>query len=221
MLLERDNIQSFFIYMFGFSGCLTSKDVAFYRSIADETGGEVLLFGNGGHVQLKKMGAYVRHSLDGLTLLPVGSKKGSSRNKRSTKKIYSVVVDDSLDVFTAAIITNQADSNVELTNPKGQLQLSGKTQTGQGTLYVVNSPSPGTWDLSIPSTVSNEVISARGSSKGNIDFDYYFITEVPLRKRKGEKVISKSLIKGKNSILTESVMINGLVPSLSIQSGKS
>ena len=142
------------------------------------------------------MSTYVKNALVGGVPIPVEPNQVNGRKRRSTEKSYSILVDDSIDTLSASVITIRTNSNVELTNPKGHLQLSGKTSTGQGSLYLVNKPSPGIWSLTVSSSTGNELISVRGTSEENIDFDYYFITEVLLGRRRKKPVISKSPIKG-------------------------
>ena len=168
-----------------------------YRSISNATGGDVLLFGRGEN--LTERSTYVKNAFVGSVSVPV-EPTGADRKRRSTVKTYSIVADDTMETLSVTVAMEGDTSEISLVDPKGHLQKSGKINTGKGSLYMVTKPRPGIWRLTVPSSTGKEIISAKGTSDENIDFDYFFTTQLQIGRRK-HVTISDKPVKGKIRIL--------------------
>eukprot|EP00112_Aurelia_sp_Birch-Aquarium-sp1_P025683 Seg868.7 transcript_id=Seg868.7/GoldUCD/mRNA.D3Y31 product="hypothetical protein" protein_id=Seg868.7/GoldUCD/D3Y31 len=141
---------------------------------------------------------YVKNALIGGANIPAIQ---IARKRRSIGNVeYSIQVDNSMDTLSATVMTSSVSSNIQLYNPGGTIQSAGKTSTGQGSLFLINKPTPGVWKLSVPVTSTDHFVTVRGISEENIDFEYVFLVEAKVR-RKPKSITSNSPVKGRTATL--------------------
>ena len=71
--------------------------------------------------------------------------------------------------------------SITLKDPRGYLVTSGKIYLSHGAIYEIKNPRPGRWRLTV-SQAGKHSYQVKGSSKTNVDFEYFFVM-IPTRGR--------------------------------------
>lgn len=144
-----------------------------FEDLARETCGQILYLPSS--AELKDLSSITEISLTGTTCLcSGGDNNASGKKKRSTTKEYAIHVDDSIEKIIVTVTTENMGPKITLKDPLGRVVLSGKVFFPRGALYEINNPRPGSWKLSISGTGKHTYL-VKGSSKTNVDFDFFFV----------------------------------------------
>ncbi|KAL9960335.1 hypothetical protein ACROYT_G033781 [Oculina patagonica] len=144
-----------------------------FEDLARETCGQMLRLPSSD--DLKKLSTITGISLTGTTCLcSGGDNSASGKKKRSATKEYEIPLDDSIEKVIVTVTTQNTGPNIILKDPSGNTFSSGKVPFPQGALYEINNPMPGSWKLVI-SGAGKHTYLVKGSSKTNVDFDFFFV----------------------------------------------
>lgn len=144
-----------------------------FEDLARETCRQMLYLPSS--TELKNLSSITRISLTGTTCLSGGGSGNSSgKRKRSTTREYTIPVDDSIEKIIVTVTTENTGHNITLKDPLRHVVSSGKIIFSRGALYEINHPRPGSWRLSISGTGKHTYL-VKGSSRTNIDFDFFFV----------------------------------------------
>ena len=144
-----------------------------FEDLARETCGQMLYLPSSS--ELKDLSSITGISLTGTTCLCGGGHDNSSgKKKRSTTTEYTIPVDDSIEKIIVTVTTENTGHKITLKDPLRHVVSSGKITFPRGALYEINHPRPGSWKLSISGTGKHTYL-VKGSSKTNIDFDFFFV----------------------------------------------
>ena len=106
----------------------------------------------------------------------------SGKKKRTVRRSsYTIPVDDSTEKLIISVITERMGPSITLKDPRGHVITSGKIYLSKGAIYEINNPRPGMWRLMV-SRAGKHSYQVKGSSKTNVDFEYFFIM-IPTRGR--------------------------------------
>ena len=145
-----------------------------FEELARETGGQFLKLLNA-H-ELKKLSSSVGVTLGGTTVLAKGGSNSASGKKRRSPRSssYDIPIDDSAEKIIVSVTTEKMGPSINLRNPRGALVNSGKITFSKGAIYEIPNPRPGTWKLTV-SAGGKHTYLVKGSSKTNVDFEYFFV----------------------------------------------
>ena len=147
-----------------------------FEKLASETCGQMLKLPNSS--ELKKLSGITGVTLAGTTYLLKGNSGSSSgkkkRSPRGSSYSYSILVDDSTEKIIISVSTERMGPSINLRDPRGASITSGKISLSNGAIYEINHPRPGTWKL-IVSGAGKDNYLIKGSSKTNVDFEYFFV----------------------------------------------
>ena len=152
-----------------------------FEKLARETCGQMFKLPNSG--ELRKLTGFTAGALAGATCLASGgSGMASGKKKRSVGgSSYNIPIDDSTEKLIISVTTERMGPSINLKDPKGHFVTSGKIYLSRGAIYEINTPQPGTWKL-IVSRAGKHSYQVKGSSKTNVDFEYFFVM-IPTRGR--------------------------------------
>ncbi len=143
-----------------------------FEDLARETCGQMLRLPSSN--DLKKLSTITGISLTGTTCLCSGGDiSASGKKKRSATKEYEIPLDDSIEKVIVTVTTQNTGPNIILKDPLDRVS-SGKIPFARGALYEINSPMPGSWKLVI-SGAGKHTYLVKGSSKTNVDVDFFFV----------------------------------------------
>ena len=147
-----------------------------FEELASETCGQMLKLPSSS--ELKKLSSITGVTLAGTTCLVKGSSGNSSgkkkRSPRGSSYSYSIIVDDSTEKIIISVSTERMGSSINLRDPRGASVTSGKISLSKGAIYEINHPRPGTWKLIVSGAGKHNYL-IKGSSKTNVDFEYFFV----------------------------------------------
>lgn len=147
-----------------------------FEKLAEETCGQMLKLPSSS--ELKKLSGITGVTLAGTTCLVKGASGSSSgkkkRSPRGSSYSYSILVDDSTEKIIISVLTEQMGPSINLRDPIGVSVTSGKIALSKGAIYEINHPRPGTWKLIISGAGKHNYL-IKGSSKTNVDFEYFFV----------------------------------------------
>ena len=151
-----------------------------FENLAEETCGQ--LFNLASSHELKRLKGFTAGALAGATCQANGGENTSGRKKRSVRRSsYSIPVDDSTEKLIISVTTERLGPSITLKDPRGHVITSGKIYLSKAAIYEINNPRPGMWKL-IVSRAGKHSYQVKGSSKTNVDFEYFFIM-IPTRGR--------------------------------------
>ena len=147
-----------------------------FEELASETGGQMLKLLNAN--ELKKLSSSVGVTLGGTNCLAKGNSKSPSGKKRRSPRgssyTYDIPIDDSAEKIIVSVSTEKMGPSINLRDPRGALVNSGKISLSKGAIYEIPKPRPGTWKLTV-SAGGKHTYLVKGSSKTNVDFEYFFV----------------------------------------------
>lgn len=152
-----------------------------FKKLAEETCGQ--LFNLANSHELKRLTGFTAGALAGATCQETGGDGNTSgKKKRSVRRSsYTIPVDDSTEKLIISVTTERMGPSITLKDPRGHVITSGKIYLSKGAIYEINNPRPGMWKL-IVSRAGKHSYQVKGSSKTNVDFEYFFIM-IPTRGR--------------------------------------
>ena len=152
-----------------------------FEKLARETCGQMFKLPNSG--ELRKLTGFTAGALAGATCLASGgSGMASGKKKRSVGvSSYTIPVDDSTEKLIVSVTTERMGPSITLKDPRGSFVTSGKIYLSRGAIYEIDHPQPGTWKLTV-SRAGKHSYQVKGSSKTNVDFEYFFVM-IPTRGR--------------------------------------
>ena len=166
-----------------------------FEKLASETCGQMLKLPSS--YELRKLSGLTGITLAGTTCLAKGG-PGTSigkkrRSPRGSSYTYNIPVDDSTEKIIISVSTEKMRPRINLRDPKGTYITSGKIYLTKGAIYEINHPKPGIWKL-IVAGAGKHTYLIKGSSKTNVDFEYFFVM-IPARGRSRKPIpISQPLI---------------------------
>ena len=147
-----------------------------FEKLAKETCGQMLKLPSSS--ELKKLSGITGVTLAGTTCLVKGTSGNSSgkkkRSPRGSSYSYGILVDDSTEKIIISVSTERWGPSINLRDPGGALVTSGKISLSKGAIYEISHPRPGTWKLIVSGAGKHEYL-IKGSSKTNVDFEYFFV----------------------------------------------
>ena len=145
-----------------------------FERLARETCGQMFKLPKSS--DLIKLTGITTGALAGATCLATGgSGSKSGKKKRSvSSSSYKILVDDSTEKLIISVRTEQMGPNIILKDPAGKVFTSGRIDLSNGAVYEINHPRPGNWELTV-SRAGKHSYQVKGSSKTNIDFEYFFV----------------------------------------------
>lgn len=168
-----------FYYSTAPGSCKKAQTFQSFNDLAEESNGQELLFNNATGISM--MGSITAAALDGLTTIAVGGNT-VRRSKRAVankpNKKYTIPVDESMDklIVTVTVASGKV-APVKLQNQLGRVVP--KTDNLQlGCVWVIDSPNPGIWTLTVPTHVGTHSFKVTASSVSNINFEHYFILKL-------------------------------------------
>jgi len=163
-----------------------------FEKLARETCGQMFKLPNSG--ELRKLTGFTAGALAGATCLASGGTGNVSGKKKRSVGVssYSIPVDDSTEKLIISVTTEQMGPSITLKDPRGYFVTSGKIYLSRGAIYEINHPQPGAWKLTV-SRAGKHSYHVKGSSKTNVDFEYFFVM-IPTRGSKTPIPISHPLL---------------------------
>lgn len=158
-----------------------------FRQLAEATSGQAIALRD--DWELEQLNTLTGGGLDGDNVVSFGSNV-SNRKKRSASQAsysrYSIPVDDSMEKMVITVTTSRHNTNGEgitLKDPDDSIIVSGKLNLSQISVYQIDNPKKGAWVLTISGRNGEHEFYVKSSSATNVDFDHYFLTTVPGRRR--------------------------------------
>ena len=166
-----------------------------FEELARETCGQMLKLPLSS--ELKKLSGITGVTLAGTTCLVKGTGGNSSGKKRRSPRgssySYSILVDDSTEKIIISVSTERMGASINLRDPIGASVTSGKISLSKGAIYEISHPRPGTWKLIVSGAGKHNYL-IKGSSKTNVDFEYFFVMFPTVGKWKKPIPISHPLL---------------------------
>ena len=104
-----------------------------------------------------------------------GSSSGKKkRSPRGSSYSYSILVDDYTEKIIISVSTERMGPSINLRDPRGASITLGKISLSKGAIYEISHPRPGTWKLIVSGAGKHNYL-IKGSSKTNVDFEYFFV----------------------------------------------
>lgn len=152
-----------------------------FTKLAQETCGQ--LFNLANSHELKRLAGFTAGALAGATCQATGGYSHTSgKKKRSVRaSSHTIPVDDSTEKLIISVTTERMGPSITLKDPRGHVIRSGKIYLSKGAVYEINNPQPGKWKLTVL-RAGKYSYQVKGSSKTNVDFEYFFIM-IPTRGR--------------------------------------
>ncbi|XP_022793661.1 von Willebrand factor A domain-containing protein 7-like [Stylophora pistillata] len=174
-----------------------------FKEIAELTSGQALLLKD--HWELEKLSDLTGGVLDGTNVISLGSNL-SGRQKRNVGGggRYRIPVDESIEKMTVTVTTTRIGTKgkgITLHDPDNILITSEKVSLSQITIYQINKPKKGSWNLVLSSSNGEHEFYVKSTSKTNIDFEHYFLIPLSSRRKTTEVPISNPLIGKSNKVV--------------------
>ena len=152
-----------------------------FTKLAQETCGQLFNLANSN--ELKRLASFTAGALAGATCQATGGHGHTSgKKKRSVRaSSHAIPVDDSTEKLIISVTTERMGPSITLKDPRGHVIRSGKIYLSKGAVYEINNPQPGKWKLTVL-RAGKYSYQVKGSSKTNVDFEYFFIM-IPTRGR--------------------------------------
>lgn len=152
-----------------------------FTKLAQETCGQLFNLANSN--ELKRLASFTAGALAGATCQATGGHGHTSgKKKRSVRaSSHTIPVDDSTEKLIISVTTERMGPSITLKDPRGHVIRSGKIYLSKGAVYEINNPQPGKWKLTVL-RAGKYSYQVKGSSKTNVDFEYFFIM-IPTRGR--------------------------------------
>jgi len=172
-----------------------------FENLASETCGQMLKLPSSS--ELKKLSGITGVTLAGTTCLVKGKSGSSSGKKRRSPRgssfSYSILVDDSTEKIIISVSTERKGPSINLRDPRGASITSGKISLSKGAIYEIDHPRPGTWKLIVSGAGKHHYL-IKGSSKTNVDFDYFFVM-IPTSGRSSKPIPISHPLLGKKAVV--------------------
>lgn len=152
-----------------------------FTKLAQETCGQLFNLANSN--ELKRLASFTAGALAGATCQATGGHGHTSgKKKRSVRaSSHTIPVDDSTEKLIISVTSERMGPSITLKDPRGHVIKSGKIYLSKGAVYEINNPQPGKWKLTVL-RAGKYSYQVKGSSKTNVDFEYFFIM-IPTRGR--------------------------------------
>ena len=97
------------------------------------------------------------------------------KKKRSvSSSVYRLLVDDTMEKIIVTVSSENSGATINLKDPRGSFVTSGKSVVFKVTIFELENPSPGIWQLVVPSEAGKHTYLLKGSSRTNVVFDFIF-----------------------------------------------
>ena len=91
-------------------------------------------------------------------------------------------------------------------DPDNAIATSEKLSLSQICVFEISNPKRGTWSLTVSGSNGDHEFFVKSSSATNVDFEYYFLIELPGRRRQPVEVPNSNPVIGKSNTF---IIING------------
>ena len=106
----------------------------------------------------------------GLFIKPIGKKK-----RDLSSSVYRLLVDDTMEKIIVTVSSENSNATINLKDPRGSFVTSRKSVVFKVTIFELENPSPGIWQLVVPSEAGKHTYLLKGSSRTNVVFDFIFV----------------------------------------------
>jgi len=193
-------------FFFSTKGCRSPGSNADYKAIMEDTGGLSLFFGSASDIGSADI--LVKADMDGSTIISSGGSGGARRRrdlfdlwKRASSDV-SFPIDESVSKLIISISATYNYNGVKVVDGSGK-HVAHKLNMNKGKLWVIESPSKGTWRLSVPSNVRGFSYQIKASAISNIEFDQMFVRTLNP---------SKMVVPISNPLIGEKATIKIIIP---------
>lgn len=168
-----------------------------FLSLAEGTSGQAILFNN--LEEMERLSSWTIETMQGCVIVTSGSnkKRRGGRGIGSTDGRYTIPVDDSVEKMFVTINTAVEGDGIILRNTDNVEISSGKLSLPYVTIYEITNPKRGAWTLTVPGSLGDHEFSVKSSSDTNVDFEHYFLVELPSRRGRRTKVPISNPVAGK------------------------
>ena len=179
-IVEAKNIATqagISVYFFLTSlGCHDPSSVKPFEKLARDTCGQVFELPKDSS-SIAEMKNVTKHLLGeksckggGLTIEPIGKKK-----RDVSSSVYRLLVDDTMEKIIVTVSSENSNATINLKDPRGSFVTSGKSVVFKVTIFELENPSPGIWQLVVPSEAGKHTYLLKGSGRTNVVFDFIFV----------------------------------------------
>ena len=174
---KQSGINVYFFLTIGQSGCVDpSSPSTPFENLARKTCGQVFELPKNSS-SIAKMKNVTKHLLGGTSCsggfifdVPPGKKKRSV-----SSSVYRLLVDDTMEKIIVTVSSENSSATINLKDPRGSFVTSGKSVVFKVTIFELENPSPGIWQLVVPSEAGKHTYLLKGSSRTNVVFDFIFV----------------------------------------------
>ena len=173
---NRAKLLGINVYFFLTTGCVDpSSSLKPFEKLARDTCGQVFELPKDSS-SIAEMKNVTKHLLGeksckggGLTIEPIGKKK-----RDVSSSVYRLLVDDTMEKIIVTVSSENSNATINLKDPRGSFVTSGKSVVFKVTIFELENPSPGIWQLVVPSEAGKHTYLLKGSSRTNVVFDLIF-----------------------------------------------
>ena len=79
-----------------------------------------------------------------------------------------------MEKIIVTVSSENSGATINLKDPRGSFVTSGKSVVFKVTIFELENPSPGIWQLVVPSEAGKHTYLLKGSSRTNVVFDFIF-----------------------------------------------
>ena len=173
----RAKISGISVYFFLTAGCNGRSSVKPFEDLAKDTCGQVFNLPKDSS-SIAKMKKVIKYLL-GETSCSGGFRfrfPPSGKKKRSVfPSVYRLLVDNTMDKIIVTVSSENSGATINLKDPLGNFVTSEKSVVFKVTIFELEKPSPGIWQLVVPSEAGKHTYQLKGSSRTNVVFDFIFV----------------------------------------------
>ena len=176
---NRAKLAGISVYFFlTTSGCHDPSSVKPFEKLARDTCGQVfeLPKDSSSIAEMKKVTKDLLGETScergggGLFIKPIGKKK-----RDLSSSVYRLLVDDTMEKIIVTVSSENSNATINLKDPRGSFVTSRKSVVFKVTIFELENPSPGIWQLVVPSEAGKHTYLLKGSSRTNVVFDFIFV----------------------------------------------
>ena len=175
---NRAKLLGINVYFFLTTGCVDpSSSLKPFEKLARDTCGQVFELPKDSS-SIAKMKKVTKHLLSGTSCSGHGGFAMAflpGKKKRSvSSSVYRLLVDDNMEKIIVTVSSENSGATINLKDPRGSFVTPGKSVVFKVTIFELENPSPGIWQLVVPSEAGKHTYLLKGSSRTNVVFDFIF-----------------------------------------------
>ena len=174
---KRAQVAGINVYFFLTTGCNGPWSVKPFEDLAKDTCGQVFELPKDSS-SIAKMKKVTKHLLGGTSCsggLGLGGTPSGKKKRSVSPSVYRLLVDNTMEKIIVTVSSENSGATINLKDPLGNFVTSEKSVVFKVTIFELENPSPGIWQLVVPSEAGKHTYLLKGSSRTNVVFDFIFV----------------------------------------------